>query len=78
MFASHFGRWTLDFLSCSSDHGGGWGPVAPPVFKTAWTAARSSEGSTPFLLRLNCEFNHLGDFFPRPSVIRDRAVSSSC
>ena len=32
-------------------HGGGWGPVASPVFKTAWAADRSPEGSTPFLLR---------------------------
>jgi hypothetical protein len=32
--------------------GGGWGPVASPVFKTAWAAVRSPEGSTPFLLRL--------------------------
>ena len=31
--------------------GGGWGPVASPVFKTAWAAVRSPEGSTPFLLR---------------------------
>jgi hypothetical protein len=28
--------------------------VASPVFKTAWAAVRSPEGSTPFLLRHGC------------------------
>ena len=32
-------------------HGGGWGPVASPVFKTAWAGVSPPEGSTPFLLR---------------------------
>jgi hypothetical protein len=34
--------------------------VASPVFKTAWAAVRSPEGSTPFLLRLRYSFGGLG------------------
>lgn len=37
--------------------------MASPVFKTAWAAVRSPEGSTPFLLRRVCKgfFGQIGE-----------------
>lgn len=43
----------------SNENGGGWGPVASPVFKTVWSGVSRTEGSTPFLLRQSSKANNL-------------------